>query len=297
MDAELVLEAADAHVLVALIEEHAQAAGVGGPFFRARQHEADLAAAVGDEALHPVEAPGAVRLLGRLELHVLQVAAGLRLGERHAPGDLAGGEARQVRRLHLLVGELVDRLADVLESEDVHQGGVGAADHLDDHHADGDGEVEPAVPARQGHAHEVGLPQALEALGDAARVADLPRDQLAAGAVHVLGARLDVLAGDLAGDLQDPLVRVERILEVPGRVGELAGLGVVVLTQAHDPRERQIAQGPPEVCVVGEEIAHDAPPSGAATGAVPSGAVVPAPLVLYARISSGMTLWRSPTIP
>ena len=256
VDAELVLEAADAHVLVALVEEHAEAAGVGGALLGARQHEADAPAAVGDEALHAVEAPGAVRLLGRLELHVLQVAAGLGLGERHGAGDLAAGEARQVGGLHLLVGELVDRLGDVLQAEDVHQRRVGAADHLDDHHADRDGEVEAAVLARQRDAHEVGLLEALEALGDAGRVADLAVHQLAAGAVHVFGARLDELAGDVADDRERALVGVERVFEVLGRVGEVPRLRVVVLAQAHDARQVEAAQRGLQVRVVAEEVAH-----------------------------------------
>ena len=253
-----------------------------------------LPVAVGDEPLDAVQAPGAVRLLGRLELHVLQVGAGLGLGERHAAGDLAAGEARQVRGLHLVVGELVDGLADVLEAEDVHQRRVGAAHHLDDHHADRDGEVEAAVLARQRDAHEVGLREALEALGDAGSVHDLAVDQLAAGAVDVFRARLDELAGDVADDLERARVRVEGVLEVPGRVGEVAGLRVAVLAQAHDAREVEAAQGLLEVGVVAEEVAHDAPPSAAA---VAGAASPPAPFVLYAWISSGMTLCRSPTTP
>ncbi len=294
VDAELVLEAADAHVLVALVEEHAEPAGVGRAFFRARQDEADLAAAVGDEALDAVEEPGAVGLFRRLELDVLEVAAGLGLGERHAAGDLAAGEARQVGRLHLVVGELVHGLADVLEPEDVHERGVGAADHLDDHHADGDGEVEAAVLARQRDAHEVGLLEALEALGDAGGVADLALDELAAGAVDVLRAGLDVLAGEVADDLERARIGVDGVLEIAGRVGEVAGLRVVVLAQAHHAREVEAAQGLLEVPVVAVEVAHDAPPSAAR---VAGAAAPPAPFVLYAWISSGMTLCRSPTTP
>ena len=281
-------------MLVALVEEHAQAACVRGALFGPREHQADLAAAVGDEALDAVQEPGAVRLLRGFELDVLQVAAGLGLGERHAAGDLTAGEPRQVGRLHVIAGELVDGLADVLEAEDVHEGGVGAAHHLDDHHADRDGEVEAPVLARQCHAHEVGLLEALQALGDAGCVADLALDQLAAGAVDVLGAGLDVLAGEVAGDLQGARVRVDRVLEVAGRIGEVAGLRVVVLAQAHDACEVEAAQGLLEVCVVGEEVAHDAPPSAAAGAGTAS---PPAPFVLYAWISSGMTLCRSPTTP
>ena len=60
VDAELVFEAADRHVLVAFVEEHRQAAGVGRALFAAGQHERHLAAAVGDEALDAVQVPVAV---------------------------------------------------------------------------------------------------------------------------------------------------------------------------------------------------------------------------------------------
>ncbi len=134
VDAELVFEAADLHVLVALVEEHRQAAGVGRALLGAGQHERDLAAAVGDEALDARQAPDAVVAERGLELDVLQVAAGLGLGERHRARDLAAGEARQVGLLELVAGELVDRLGDVLQAEDVHERRIGARDHLDDHH-------------------------------------------------------------------------------------------------------------------------------------------------------------------
>ncbi len=140
-----------------------------------------------------------------------------------------------------------------------------------------DGEVEAAVLARQRDAHEVGLLEALEALGDAGRVADLAVDELAAGAVDVLGARLDELAGDVADDLERALVGVEGVLEVAGRVGEVARLRVAVLAQAHDAREVEAVQGGCEVGVVGEEVAHDAPPSLAGVAALPGAAALTDP--------------------
>ena len=96
VDAELVLEPADLHVLVALVDEQRQPAGVGGALLAARQHQGDRAAAVGDEALDAVQVPAAVRRSRRLELDVLQVGAGLGLGEGHRAGHLAAGEAGQV---------------------------------------------------------------------------------------------------------------------------------------------------------------------------------------------------------
>ena len=97
--------------------------------------------------------------------------------------------------LDLLAGEGVDRLGDALEAVDVHQGRVGPADDLVAHRVDQVRAVEPAEAVRQGEAHQVGLAEALDGLGDARgvghravvveRVADL---------VGVLGRRGDHVA-------------------------------------------------------------------------------------------------------
>ncbi len=82
---------------------------------------------------------------------------------------------------------------------------------------------------------------------------------MAAFAVDALGARGDELAGDIAGDLERALVRVEGVVEVARRVGEVTRLRVVVLAKGDDAGEIETAQGGDEVDVVGEEVAHPAP--------------------------------------
>jgi len=263
VDAELVLEAPDTHVLITLVQEHAQPAGVRGPLLGPGKDEADLGAAVGDEAFDAVEAPCPVRLLRRLELDVLQVAAGLGFGERHRPRDLAAGESGQVVRLDLVRGEPRDGLGDVLEAEDVHQRRVGARDHLDDHQRDGDREVQTPVRARQRDAHEVGLTQKLEGGGDAGGVADLAVGEDAAGTVDVLGARGDGIRGELARDLERAPVRVDRVLVVAWGIGEVPCLGVVVLTPGDDAGQVEPLELGDEVRVVAVETGHQAPPCAA----------------------------------
>ena len=92
------------------------------------------------------------------------------------------------------------------------------------------------------------------------------------------------IVGDIAGEFVEPRAEdVDRAGselvdgEVFGRVGEVSCLLIVVLTQADDARQVETAQRGLQVRVVGEEVAHA--------------------FVLYALISMGMTLCRSPTMP
>ena len=87
----------------------------------------------------------------------LQVAAGVGLGQHHGAGHFAAAEARQQLVLDLVVGEGVDRLGDALQAEEVHQRGVGPADHFGGHGVDQVGAIQPAVLPRQREAHQVGL--------------------------------------------------------------------------------------------------------------------------------------------
>ena len=85
LDAHLILDAADIDAAVALVvDEHGEAAAVAGALFGAGQDEVDVRVAVGDEALHAVQAPALRGLVvGGLEHDGLQVAAGVGLGEVH----------------------------------------------------------------------------------------------------------------------------------------------------------------------------------------------------------------------
>ena len=57
MDAQLVLDAPDAHGLVPLDHEERKPAGIAGAGFTACQHQLDIGTAVGDKALDPVDIP------------------------------------------------------------------------------------------------------------------------------------------------------------------------------------------------------------------------------------------------
>ena len=108
----------------------------------------DVGVAVGDEAFHAIEQPGAVGLLGCLEHHTLEVGAGVGLGEVHRHG-LTGAYARD-EALALVVGaEFIECLGAVLKAPEVLEACIGTAYDVGGHDVGGDGEVEASVAARQ----------------------------------------------------------------------------------------------------------------------------------------------------
>ena len=98
---------------------------------------------------------------------------------------------------------------------------------------------------------------------DAGRVADLAVGEARAGAVDVFGARGHELAGDVADDLERAPVRVERVVVVARRIGEVAGLLVVVLAQGDDAPQVERRELADEVGVVCVEVAHRRSVAGA----------------------------------
>jgi hypothetical protein len=134
VDAEFVLEPADAHALAPLDEEEAQAAAVGDVRFAAGHDQQDVAAPVGDEPLHAVDAPRAVVGCSvAVTFTDCRSLPAFRLGEDHRAGLAPGGHLGQELVLDGLVGEGVDGLADALQAVEVHQRGVGAADDVVGH--------------------------------------------------------------------------------------------------------------------------------------------------------------------
>jgi hypothetical protein len=163
----------------------------------------------------PVQPPGAVIVLPRAEAHRLQVAARVRLGQHHRAGDLALGELGQILVLEPVVGERVDRLGDALQAEDVHQRGIGPADHLHRHSVDQIGAIQSAVPPRQGEPHQVGLGQGLEVLADPRAQRDRSVVvQAVALVIDLLAARSDTVGRDIADDLEDAAIVVDGISRI-----------------------------------------------------------------------------------
>ena len=156
-DAHLVFDAAHCDATVALVvDEHRQAAAVFGAFFRAGEHQVDVAVAVGDEAFHAVEHPGAVFFLSGAEHHGLEVGTGIGFSEVHRHGFAfahAGDEASAL----VFATEFVESFGAVLQAPEVFETGIGARHDVGGHDVGCDGEVQTTEAAGHSHTHEAGL--------------------------------------------------------------------------------------------------------------------------------------------
>ena len=126
MDAELVLDAGADHVVARAQravgvheilghQEQRDAARAGRRIGQAGQHEMDdvvghLVVAVGDEDLGAEDAVGAVGPALGARLELAQVGAGVRLGEVHGAGPLAGHHLGQVGAFQLVAALRLQRV-------------------------------------------------------------------------------------------------------------------------------------------------------------------------------------------
>ncbi len=207
-----------------------------------------------------MEEPVAVFVFVGAELNGLEVGAGVGLGEDHGAGDLALGEGGQVLLLEFLGGEGVDRLGDALEAEDVHEGGVGAGDDLGGHGVEEVGEVETSEAVGQGEAHDLGLGELLERLGDAGGAGD--------GAIFVegvaltvdaLGARGDEIGAEFAHGVEDHLVVLDGLGRVAGGVVEFLGEAEALFQEGGEAAQVDVLKEELDVVVVAVKVAHGYP--------------------------------------
>ena len=256
MDAQLVLDAPDLDVVLAVADEHAQPAAVFGAGLGAGQHQQDVAVAVGDEELHHFQTPLVGLVPVGVQVDRLQGGAGVRLGQGHGAGGRAAGELGQELLLLRLVAELVDGLGDILQAEQVHQRGFGLGDHLDGHGVDGGGEVQSAVLSRQGEAHQLRLGQLVQRLPGARGVADFAILEVAALLIHGGGGGGDDVRRDIPDDLQHLVVVVDGVLIVRGCIVAFFGFRIAVLGDFDNVLNIQIVELKLQVFVVGKEIGH-----------------------------------------
>ena len=260
MDAELVLEAADLDPRPFLDQQTAEATPVRRPLLRTRKNQQHLAAAVGDEALHAVHEPVAVRILIRRRLDALQVAAGIRLGEDHRTRPLAGDKLRNVRLLHFLVAEHVDRVGDALKPEDVHQRRVAARNDVVAGGEDRARHVESAQVIRNLHAEESGLAEKLKRQLDARRIGDgSVRVEHAPDRIGLLRQGRNAIRHHVTADVDRALVVVDCIRRVLRREIILLRELEVLLQERCDFRQVKRVDDVLDVLVVLIKIAHDPP--------------------------------------
>ena len=251
LDAELILDAAHLHAAVALVvDQHREAAGVGRTLFGTRQHERNLAVAVGDEAFHAVQQPRLPLLRpGGLEHHGSEVRTGVRLREVHG-ARRARRDPRQVFLLDLLRSELVQRFGAVLQPPDVLETGIGAGHHLVGHHEADEREVQSVVLARKRHAAQPRVHDGLHVLDRTRSVLHMVVNHARTLVVHTLGVGGDHLAADLAGDLQHAAVVVHRVVEILRRIVVEVLLRETALLQLHDLAHQRMLEVELQILVI-----------------------------------------------
>ena len=251
LDTEFVLDAAHLHAAVALvIDQHRKAAGVGRTLFGTRQHERNLAVAVGDEAFHAVQQPCLLLLRPcSLQHHGTEVRTGIGLRKVHG-ARRARRNPRQVFLLDLLRSELIERLGAVLQSPDVLEAGVGACDHLVGHHEADQREVQSVVLAGQRHAAQTRIDDGLHVDDRARSVLHMVVDHARTLVVHAFGVGGDHLAADLAGDLQHAAVVVHRVFEILRRIVVEVFLRETALFQFHDLAHQRMLEVELQILII-----------------------------------------------
>ncbi len=158
LDAHLVLDAHTVHVVAraqrpVLVDhelganEQADALDALGRALHAGQHQVDdvlghVVLTVGDEDLGAKDLVRAVRLRLGARAHQRQVAAGLRLGQVHGAGPLAGDQLLQVRGLQLVTARGQKRLDRAIGQQRAQrEAHVGGVEHFAAGRADGFGQA------------------------------------------------------------------------------------------------------------------------------------------------------------
>ena len=216
-----------------------------------------LGAAVGDEALHSVEVPlTGLLILPGAQSHRLKVGTEIRLGEVHRTVVFAARELGQVSVLLLLAAEEVDRLGDVLQTEDVLQRRIGTGDHFSHHCVDRNREVQTAVLMAEHHSHQSGLRQILEILYGQRVIGDHAVGEMRPLGVDRARAGLDPVAADLADHFENAVEVVQRVGVIDRRIVIGLGVFVAVLLQLGGFRQIQMIQREHQIRVVFEKVRH-----------------------------------------
>ena len=235
LDAHLVLDAAHHHAAVRAVEhEIRQAAAVVRSFLAAGKHQVQVRVAVGDEALHPVQAPATGRLVVRsLETDRLQVAAGVRFGKVHRTGRTLA-DTGQILVFQRVAAEFLDGVGTVGQAPDGGETHVGAGNHLGHHHNDGTRKIETIVLALQRHAVEARLDQHVEVPAGAGRIADTASFERRTLVVHRFGVGRDDVSCDFTEQVHDQVILLHGFFGGSGRFGMPAGLGKVFFLYGND---------------------------------------------------------------
>ena len=201
--AHFVLDAAHYHSAVGFVEDEVgEASAVVGALFAACKNEVKVGIAIGDETLYAVEAPAFVGLVvGGLETHRLQVAAGIGFGEVHRAGSTFIN-ARQIFVLKFFVCKLLYGVGTVLQAPDGGKTYVGTGYDFGCHNCGYAREIETVVLALEGHSVKPRLDKSVEVAACARSVVDVTVDERRANVVDLFCVGSDDFAGYFASFVQ-----------------------------------------------------------------------------------------------
>ncbi len=218
----------------------------------------------------------------RLKFHRLQIRTGIRLGERHCPGIFPGGEAGQKFEVLFFRAEFMNGFTDVLQTEKVHERGIGAGDHFDGHHVNSGWEIQPAIFSRERHAHQFRLGKPLERFPGAPRVSDLAIFKDTSFLINTARPGRNKIPCNITGNFQHLPVIVQRIGIIYRRIIEFFCLFIAILQYIDNFLNIQIFELKAHIRIFCEKIRHF---------------ILYRNLCLNTSINLGITSFTSPTMP
>ena len=189
--------------------------------------------AVGDEALHSVQAPAFGSLVPcRLQSDGLQVAAGVRLGEIHRAGGTLP-DTRQVFLFQLVAAELLDGVGAVGKAPDGGEADIGAGNHLGHHYDSRTREVKSVVLAVERYTVEPGLDEGVEVAACAGSILHAASFELRTHVIYFLCIGSNHVASDFTKQIHQHIVLLHSLLGICRRFRVLSGLGKILFLYGH----------------------------------------------------------------
>ena len=140
------------------------------------------------------------------------------------------------------VPKFVKGFGAILQSPEIFESGIGTRHNVGSHDIRHDGEVQPAVTARHGHAHQPGFTHGIKVLLCAAGVGYSSVGYRGAFPINALGIRGNNFGADLADHLEHALVAVHRIVEVDRRIIVFVFISKFAFFQFHNPPHQRVMQ-------------------------------------------------------
>ncbi len=154
--------------------------------------------------------------------------------------------------------EFIQGFGAVLQSPEVFEPGIGAADDVGSHNVWSDGEIESAKTSGHGHTHKSGLTACLKVADCSGGVGHASVAYGGTVVVYIGGVVGDDVAAEVAYDLQYAVVVVDGVIVVYGSVVILLCLRVVALFEGDNLAHHGMRQVVAQVGIVCIEVCHGA---------------------------------------